>query len=231
MPASDNYDAILFDVGGTLLNVVRDPQHLVVEAIAHLGTVSVTAYAAGLRQAVQEWRAAGGPAQDEDLPETWVNHNRRALALAGFSGDITSAAQLMEDTFLTDGWEVFADVREVLAAIRNRGFKMGIVSNWPATLEVTLERAALREHFAVVVASANVGYAKPHPQIFLNAAEQLGVAPKRALYVGDSVEQDVIGGNAAGMDVVLLDRLGTSDSTARRISSLSELPGLLDRGS
>lgn len=80
-------DAIVFDVGGTLLNVLRDPQEMAVEAIAHLGTLSLAAYGGAIRQAVKEWRAAGGKPEKEDLPETWV------------------AAQILEDTFLADGWK------------------------------------------------------------------------------------------------------------------------------
>jgi FMN phosphatase YigB (HAD superfamily) len=117
MNARRRYEAIAFDVGGTLLNLVRDPQEMAVEAVAHLGTVSLAAYAAGLRQAVEEWRAAGGTPEMEDLPQTWVGHNRRALAIAGFTGDIGVAAQIMEDTFLSDGWQLYADVPDTLAAL------------------------------------------------------------------------------------------------------------------
>lgn len=228
MTTRRRYDAIVFDVGGTLLNVLRDPQEMAVRAIAHLGTVSVGAYAAGIRQAVEEWRTAGGRPEMEDLPETWVNHNRRALAIAGFTGDIDTAAQIMEDTFLTDGWELYADVPDTLAALNAAGHRLAVVSNWPATLDATLARIGIRQHFAVVVASAVVGYAKPHPQIFRIAAEHLGVAPHGLLYVGDSLEQDVVGAAAAGMDVVLLDRDDWHKSHKPRIRTLSHLHQLLE---
>lgn len=222
------YEAILFDVGGTLLNVVRDPHEMAVEAVAHIGTISVTAYAAGIRRAVEEWRAARGTAEAEDLPETWVNHNRRALAIAGFTGDIAAAAQIMEETFLRDGWELYADVPDTLAALRAAGHRLGVVSNWPATLEATLARAGIRDQFAVVIASATVGYAKPHPQIFRIAAERLGVAAQTTLYVGDSVAHDIAGAAAAGIDAVLLDRDSSQKDYTPRIRALSDLPAFLN---
>jgi putative hydrolase of the HAD superfamily len=223
----DGYEAILFDVGGTLLDVVRDPHQMAVEAIAHLGTVRAATFAFGIRQAVEEWRSADGRPEAEDLPETWVEHNRRALAIAGFEGDISVAARIMEETFLSEGWEIYPDVMDTIATLAGSGYRMGVVSNWPATLETTLERVGLRQHFPVIVPSAAVGYAKPHPQIFRIAASQLGLDPRRALFVGDSVELDVVGATAAGMDVVLLDRVGRHGSHQPRIESLSELPELL----
>lgn len=221
------YEALLFDVGGTLLDVVRDPQEIAVEAISHLGTLSVSDYAAGVRQSVKEWREHGGLPESEDHTETWIHHNRRALEIAKFSGDIEMAAKLMEETFLVDGWEIFPDAHKTLKALRNCGTPMGVVSNWPASLESTLRRAAIDKYFTVIVASATVGYAKPHAQIFRIGAERLGVDPQRILYVGDSVEHDVVGARAAGMDVVLVDRTGAIDSDALRIGSLSDLIDLV----
>ena len=222
-----SYDAVLFDVGGTLLNVVGDPRERAIEAVAHLGSVSIEAYAAGVEQAQREWRAAGGAPEHEDLTETWVAHNQRALELAGFEGDVAFAARLMEESFLSDGWELFADVHAALAEIHALGLPMGVVSNWPATLESTLSRLQIRDYFGPVVASGVVGYAKPHPRIFHLALAELRVAAHQVLYVGNSVPHDVQGAAAAGADAVLLDRAGLLHSVSRRIRSLVELPDLL----
>ncbi len=222
-----NYDAVLFDVGGTLLHVARDPRELAIESVAHLGRVSIEAYAAGIEQAQREWRAVGGAPEKEDLAETWIAHNKRALELARFEGDVASAARLMEESFLSEGWELFSDVHPVLAEIRALALPMGIVSNWPATLESTLSQLGILDYFRRIVASGVVGYTKPHPRIFRIALDELGVAANRALYVGDSVPHDVQGAAAAGIDAVLLDRAGLFPSGFRRIRSLVELPSLL----
>jgi putative hydrolase of the HAD superfamily len=221
------YDAILFDVGGTLLHVARDPQLRAIERVRHLGEIDAAAFARGVRQAVEEWRLNGGAPQEEDRPTTWEAHYRRALTLVAFQGDIGAAAQIMEATFLLDEWEVFDDVPLALQNIQSHGVRLGVISNWPATLEQTLARAALGVHFEVVIGSAAVGYAKPHPEIFRLAAARLGVNPSCVLYVGDSMEHDVNGARAAGMEVVLLDRTGRHPDYAPRLSSLSELPAFL----
>jgi HAD superfamily hydrolase (TIGR01509 family) len=225
---ANKYRAIIFDVGGTLLEILRSPNDLALEAIAHLGTVSAADYSHAIRQVVQEWRDAGGQPELEDLPATWVGHNHRALSLAGFTGDVSAAAEIIEATFLTEGWAVYPDAFDILNALRDQRYKLGIVSNWPATLDNALRRSGLRDYFPVVVGSGNVGYAKPHPQIFKIAADRLGVKTDEALYIGDSIEYDVAGALAAGMDVVLLDRDDRWKSHQPRILSLAQLPPLLE---
>jgi putative hydrolase of the HAD superfamily len=218
-----DYEAILFDVGGTLVNVVRDPHVLAIEAIAHLGILSVSDFSAAIRKVVDDWRASDGQPEVEDLPDTWIEHNRRALKLAGFTGDLSTAAKIMEDVFLTDGLELFPDVMKVLVELSGRGLKLAVVSNWPATLEATLRGLGLQEYFPVIVASGTVGYAKPHPAIFRIAIDRLGVEPRQALYIGDSMEHDVAGAGAAGMDVLLLDREGHHKGHHTRLDSLLQL--------
>src|SRR5262245_38884165 len=116
--ARNKYRAIIFDVGSTLLEIVRDPNELAVEAIAHLGTVSAAAYSAAVRRVAQEWREGGGKPELADLPSTWVGHNRRALSLVGFTGDASAAAQIIEETFLIEGWAVYPDVVDILNTLR-----------------------------------------------------------------------------------------------------------------
>jgi HAD superfamily hydrolase (TIGR01509 family) len=228
MKRAAGYQAILFDVGGTLLNVACDPHTAAIEAVAHLGDLSPAEFAVAIQKVVEEWRAADGRPEVEDLPETWVDHNRRALTLTGFAGDIAVAAQIMEDVFLSEGLEVYPEVVGVVTALASRGYKMGIVSNWPATLELTLQQFGLGIFFPVIVASGTVGYAKPHPQIFRIAADRMGVDPQDALYVGDSVEHDVMGARAVGMNAVLLDRAGRHESYQPKVQSLVQLLEFID---
>ena len=230
MVSSKVYRAILFDVGSTLLEIVRDPNEVAAESVAHLGELSVKDYAVAIREIVAEWRSAGGRPEVHDLPETWISHNRLALSRIGFPGDITLAAQIIESTFLLEGLRVYADVEEVLTRLLVEGYRLGIVSNWPATLEATLRRARLNDYFPVIVGSGNVGYAKPHPQIFRIAMDRIGVNPDETLYIGDSVEYDVAGARAAGADVVLLDRAG-KESHQPKIQTLFQLPEFLGAGS
>jgi putative hydrolase of the HAD superfamily len=93
---------------------------------------------------------------------------------------------------------VFEPEPGAFAAVRRlqlRGLALCVVSNWDVGLAEHLERLGLR---VPVVTSAEAGAAKPDPAIFRLALERLGVAPERALHVGDSPE-DEAGARAAGM--------------------------------
>lgn len=127
-------------------------------------------------------------------------------------------------------YTAYPEVPEVLEELRERGYRMGVVSNWELDLPEVLARAGLRHFFDVVVASAAVGAAKPDPRIFWVALEALDAAPPEAVHVGDSYEADVQGARAAGISPVLLDRdhvYRTSDVPL--IRDLRELLPLLER--
>ncbi|MGD8405776.1 MAG: HAD family hydrolase [Anaerolineales bacterium] len=221
-----NFKAVLLDVGNTLLHIPEDPHIRSLKAVTHMGELLLEDYKAGIEQAKREWLQAGSTPDQEDLPETWISHNKRALELAEFEGDIVLAARLIEEAFLLDGWEVFSETHDVLKEIRNRGMRMGVVSNWPPTLAATLKVANIHQYFDVVVASGIVGYAKPHPEIYRFALKHLDVAPKQALFVGDNLIPDVKEPAAIGMPSVLVDRERRFVEHRERIDSLYEL---LDR--
>jgi putative hydrolase of the HAD superfamily len=68
------------------------------------------------------------------------------------------------------------------------------------------------------------GVAKPDPQIFERALERLAVAPEQALFVGDSLKQDVYGAQAAGLRAILFDPENLRPTApVDRITRLTEL--------
>lgn len=89
---------------------------------------------------------------------------------------------------------------EVLAALSQR-HPLGLVANHPLPKIVldTLEQFGLRAYLATVVISGSLGWAKPHPAPFREALRRLGAAPERALFVGDSLPNDMRGAKAAGL--------------------------------
>jgi len=95
-----------------------------------------------------------------------------------------------------------------------------------------LGRTPFAAYFSEVIISVEAGVGKPDPELFRLAAKRLGVDPRDAVMVGDSLARDVAGAKAAGMRAVWLDRkLWTESETAQpdaRIERLSDLPAALD---
>jgi beta-phosphoglucomutase len=75
---------------------------------------------------------------------------------------------------------------EALASVRAAGLKIGLASVSKNAFTV-LDRLGIRDRFDVVVDAALIANSKPHPEIFLNAAASLGVAPADCLGVEDAV--------------------------------------------
>ena len=116
----------------------------------------------------------------------------------------------------------------MLAALRARGYQLGVVSNADGRVPSTLADRGLAEHFATIIDSHLVGVEKPHPRNFQLALEACGATPAQALFVGDIYEIDVVGARNAGLSAVLLDPLGLYDSVdCQRIDRVARLLELL----
>jgi putative hydrolase of the HAD superfamily len=116
-------------------------------------------------------------------------------------------------------FDPYPDVDPALRDLRRRGQRLVVVSNWDYALPRVLERCGIDGLLDGTVTSAGTGSRKPDPAIFTAALELAGCAPKEALHVGDTREEDVEGARAAGIRALLLDRDGDDGD----ISSLREI--------
>ncbi len=79
-------------------------------------------------------------------------------------------------------------VHEAVALCKAQGLKVGLASASPLhMLERVLEMFSLREQFDAIASAEHLPYSKPHPQVYLDAAAQLGVSPLRCVAFEDSV--------------------------------------------
>jgi putative hydrolase of the HAD superfamily len=112
---------------------------------------------------------------------------------------------------------------------------LGLVSNFDhaPTAHSILRREGIADLFAATVISAEMGHRKPHPSIFRAALRQLDARPDEALFVGDSLADDVLGGHAAGIDVAWINAMGIEIPAGTpvpryQIRSLPELRDVLE---
>jgi HAD superfamily hydrolase (TIGR01509 family) len=89
-------------------------------------------------------------------------------------------------------------VVDALQILRGAGLSLACVSDWDVGVGRQLEWAGLGSFLDVVVSSAEIGAKKPDPRVFRTALDRLGVAPDRALHIGDG-EGDRNGARAAGL--------------------------------
>jgi putative hydrolase of the HAD superfamily len=215
--------AVTFDVGGTLISPWPSVGHIYAEVAARHGYAGVSAELLN-----QRFSAAWKSFSDfEHSRPQWA-----ALVDATFFGIIdalpsqTFFGELYERFAEPAAWRIFDDVITTLEALRSRGFKLAVISNWDERLGPLLRRLKLNDYFQTVVISCEVGSSKPMFAVFDRAARQLAVTPGAILHVGDSLEMDVQGARSAGFAAVWLDRQGLR-SRGEVIPSLHDLLNLL----
>jgi HAD superfamily hydrolase (TIGR01509 family) len=98
--------------------------------------------------------------------------------------------------------ETLPGVREVIAAVEQRGLPLGLgSSSRRAWIEALLRGVGLTRSFPLIVTAQDVEHAKPAPDIYRRVAELMGVSPERCLVIEDT-PAGVASGKSAGMFVV-----------------------------
>lgn len=93
-------------------------------------------------------------------------------------------------------------LKEFLKQVAHAGLKIGVATTSPYKNRLMiLEALELKEFFAVVIGGEDTKHGKPHPEIYLKAAEKLGVEPKKCLAFEDT-PSGIKSAKGAGMKVV-----------------------------
>jgi HAD superfamily hydrolase (TIGR01549 family) len=89
-------------------------------------------------------------------------------------------------------------------------YAVALVSNFDhgPTARHVLTRDGATPFFHCIVVSDDHGWRKPHAKIFTDTLRALDVAPGDALFVGDSVEDDIVGAKGVGMDIAWINARG-----------------------
>ena len=135
---------------------------------------------------------------------------------------------------LEQGIPVKEGAHEVLTYLRAHGYKVGMATSTPwDTVKEHLERTGMTDYFDAIVTGDMIQHGKPAPDIYLLAAERLGVAPAECIGVEDS-PNGVCSIHAAGMRAVMIPDLVEPSPEVealvwRKLNEISELIPLLER--
>lgn len=205
---------VLFDLGDTLVQGpgvsleqgLRQAQGRVSRLLQEWGFGPDSSLARHLYEAAQAVELAAYRG-DCILPPLW-SVARDAAAARGLSLSGNQAHELWEACRINErtlGRRPAPDAIETLAWLKERGFRLGCVTNTlfggPLFLE-GLRQDGLEGYLEAVAISCDLGFMKPSPQIFRHALAALGVPPEKALMVGDSLRADVGGAKALGLTAV-----------------------------
>ena len=215
--------AVLLDALGTLLELEPPAPLLVAELRARGVAVSEEEAGAALGAEIGFYRANHDLGADAaglaELRARCTEVLRDALPRHARGVDDLQGALLAALRF-----RPYPEVPDALRRLRGAGARLVVVSNWDVSLHEALAATGLAPLVDGALSSAEVGARKPDPRIFARALALAGVGARDALHVGDSVEFDIEGARAAGIEAVLVARGGEPAlDGVRTIRSLGSL--------
>ena len=203
------FDAIFYDLGGTLRLVERDAafeaeaRRKIAEMCGEKGDPDEFCKFLDYRYAgYRKWCfETMREAPEEELWTKWLTPE--------YDRDLIrkNAIELTIEYRNKDGRRVVApngaqSVRDMYA----HGYKLGIISNLVTSQEIPrwLKEDGLEKYFGAVLLSCVEGIRKPDPRISDKACRILGVTPERCVYIGDNLDRDVEGTRLAGYGMFIL---------------------------
>lgn len=209
-------EAVAFDLDGTLYPNYRLYIRLIPFSLRELPLLRAFGQARTVIRAEQE-------ARGQTVGLSGFSHSDFYDYQAAIVADILKAPPelIKEKTerLIYRGWEphfkkirLFSYVKETLAALRQAGFRLGMLSDFPP--ETKLAYLGIGDCWDAALCSERLGALKPDRRPFEELAGALGFPPERILYVGNSRRYDVEGAKRAGMRTALLTGL-LSETGAR----------------
>ena len=155
------------------------------------------------------WQEPEKPHLHLNTPELWWSHiesiYKQIYEDLGFSQDTAARLSATARIKYVDlpMWELYPDTLPVLQSLAAQGWTHMIVSNHVPELRTIAAHLGLQSLVHTIVNSAEVGYEKPHPEIF-NLALQMAGHPHEVWMIGDNIEADVFGAKQAGIPSILV---------------------------
>jgi HAD superfamily hydrolase (TIGR01549 family) len=203
--------AVLFDLDDTLhddtATYQRAAERVAQDVAAERGVDAGALFAAYVRQAESFWINLA----PEQLGTPLVGLRARMWLAALRDVGIDDAALAERcgqsyNRYRKNHLKLWPGALELLVALRERGLKLGLVTNgFAETHREKLVLLNLEEAFDEIFIADEIGMIKPDPRLFRLACERLGAEPAASAMVGDRYERDVRGAHEVGLYTVWLN--------------------------
>jgi len=222
---------VFFDVGNTLFYASPSRNEIWLEFLTTAGfqaQPSILAQALSEADAFYETRLYDYHGRMEDL---WTLYDSIIFRKLNITDNEGSLVKEVNKWFYQPKWyRLYPETRQALQALKNHGYKLGIISGNNDDLLEQLKWLRLSEYFDSITYSQEARANKPEPVIFQLALKRAECSPNEAVYVGDNYESDVLGARKIGIAPILVDRDDRhSDADCLRIRDLLEVEACLMR--
>ncbi len=191
------YDAVIFDLYGTLIDGPYGQESARVEMAKVLGVQPA--------EFEESWRRFR---LQRDAGQLSTVETEIEAAMGGLGAEAKphaiEAAKAIRYQSIRESLEPRPEAIELLKSLRTRGYKLGLLSNCSSEVPELWSETAFGTLFDATVFSASEQLVKPDKAIFTRAVDRLEVAPERCLYIGDGDSNELDAAAAIGMTPWLL---------------------------
>jgi len=238
--------AVLFDLGGTLMYeratwgaIIAHADEALTNYLRAEGLeLNLSTFPREFRKRLSKYFKQ----RESDLLETSYSFVLRDVLNDKGYGDVPERTlrNALDQLFAITqkNWVLEDDALLTLEKLEQDGYRMGLISNAGDDQDVQqlASRFGIAQYFDFILTSAACSYRKPHPRIFELALSNWYFLPSEAVMVGDNLDADIRGAKSVGLFAVWIRRRAGERTTLplsiqpdASLSSLSELPALLDR--
>lgn len=140
--------------------------------------------------------------------EFWKKYYEELLKAEGITDSVKEKVELLfSELWCNNDRSLFEEVVEVMEYFKNRGYKIGIISDTSPSLQLTLENLGLGKYIDSYICSDLVGVMKPDPRIYNTALKSLDVKASESIYV-DDYDVEANGARELGFTSFHIDRSG-----------------------
>jgi putative hydrolase of the HAD superfamily len=222
--------AIFFDAVGTLIHPDPPP----VEVYAAVGRRHGSRLE--MKQLAARFRNAFRRQAQIDRLSAWRTDEQRErrrwrAIVADTLIDVADPEACFEELFAhfarPDAWRVTADAGPTLRGLADRGWRIGLASNFDSRLRGVAAGLPELRPVGITVVSSEVGRCKPSATFFKAVVQ--AAAPERVVFVGDDPINDYDGARSAGLAAVLYDPQDAHrDTSVRKVARLADLAALAE---
>ena len=223
MIALRQIQAVTFDVGGTLIRPWPSVGHVYADVAAQHGLNNLSPETLN-KNFAEAWRAKKN---FQHTKEGWAEIVDRTFAgLCEPPPSRTIFPAIYRRFSEATAWRIYEDALPTLQALASQDITLAVISNWDDRLRPLLRQLRIDRYFEAIIVSCEVGFAKPSPVIFEQAAKLLRLQPEQILHVGDGATEDLAGAASAGLQALLINR-DQAVVEAPQISSLRQVEIIL----
>jgi len=186
--------AVIFDVDGVLVDSYA----------AHLRSWLELAKETGIAFAERDFALTFGRTSREILRQYWPASDEAAVRRLDHRKEAIYRELIRAD------FPAMAGAVALIDSLLAEGFALGVGSSGPPeNVELVLEKLGKRGAFAAIITGDDVTRGKPDPQVFLLAADRIGIEPARCTVIEDA-PAGIVAARAAGMKAIALLSTGRS---------------------